>query len=154
MHKRHILMICLLISVLYAAGLVVAGEYEGDTLSVPLGTIILAPPEGVEAKRAHVEFPHSDHFGILCQECHHQWEYDEEIQSCTTSGCHDLIEAPGKDEADEAMLYYKAAFHKMCISCHKEIAAQNAEVAKVYQQASDKVMPTGPIGCVNCHPKE
>ena len=154
MHKKHILMMCLVTSFLYTAGLVVAGEYDGDTLSVPLGTITLAPPDGVEAKRSHVEFPHSAHFGILCQRCHHQWEGDEEVSSCTTSGCHDLEEAPAKDDGDEPILYYKAAYHDLCIGCHKEISVQNAELEKVFQQADAGILPTGPTGCVKCHPKE
>lgn len=154
MHKKQIMTICLVISIFFAAGLVIASDDEGDTLCIPLGVITLSPPESVEAKRSVVEFPHSAHFGILCQECHHQWDGESEVESCTTSGCHDYEEAPPKEDTDEAILYYKKAFHEMCISCHKDLAAVNAKIAKTYQPSDDRTVPTGPTGCVGCHPKE
>jgi Class III cytochrome C family len=154
MHKKQIIMICLAISIFLAAGLVIASDDEGETLCIPLGVITLAPPDSVEAKRSEVEFPHSDHFGISCQQCHHQWDGESEIESCTTSGCHDLEEAPSKEDGDEAILYYKKAFHEACIGCHKEMSAENAKLAKMYQPSDAKAVATGPTGCVKCHPKE
>jgi hypothetical protein len=150
---RRTIFFTLLFTVVCVGSLVAASEYE-ETLCIPLGTLTLGPPEGVEPKRAAVDFPHSLHFEYSCMECHHMWEGDEEILSCSTSGCHDLVEAPDPSEQDERMLYYKAAYHKLCIGCHKEIKSRNRQVAQYNQSSDARIMPTGPTGCVQCHPKE
>lgn len=152
MHNRQILTICLAIFIISATGLVMAGEDEGETQCIPLGVITLSAPGSVKAKRSPVDFPHSSHFGISCMRCHHNWDGFEQIESCT--GCHDLEEAPPKENSDEAIMYYKQAFHALCIGCHKEIAIANAEIAKTYTAVGSKTKPAGPTGCVGCHPKD
>ena len=154
MNRTVVLVLCFIGVLICTTGMVVAEDGSEGELCIPLGVITLAPPEGVESKRSEVEFPHSLHFSINCQQCHHQWEGDEELNSCSAEGCHDLIEAPEKGDGDEPILYYKAAFHESCIGCHKEIKAQNAEIAKIFSSSDARIKPTGPTGCVQCHPKE
>lgn len=154
MNRTAVLVLCLIGGLIYATGQVIAWEGGEGELTIPLGVITLAPPESVEAKRSEVEFPHSLHFSVNCMECHHQWEGDEELNSCSTEGCHDLEQAPKKGDGDDPILYYKAAFHQMCIGCHKKIKTQNAKIAKIFQSADVRIKPAGPTGCVKCHPKE
>jgi hypothetical protein len=47
----------------------VVGQETEDEMVVPMGTIVLEPPESVEPKRSAVEFPHSVHFASVecCQ---------------------------------------------------------------------------------------
>ena len=123
-----------------------------EELCVPMGSISLQAPEGVTAKRAGVEFPHSQHFGFNCGQCHHNWTGEEEIQGCMTSGCHDAVVSHAKDNSVEAWQYYKHAFHKSCIGCHKERAAKNRAV-EMDRTLDTKLIKTGPTGCTACHPK-
>ena len=101
-----------------------AGTAE-DTLCIPLGMILIEAPDAVEPKKTPVEFPHADHFGYTCRTCHHTWQGDAQLLSCTTSGCHDLTEFPEKtdsaqSDAETAVKYFKTAYHQKCIGCHKE----------------------------------
>jgi len=122
-----------------------------DELCIPLGSIELSAPEGVEAKRAAVEFPHSQHFSINCQACHHTWEYGDDDMSCMTSGCHDEETAP--KEGDK-IAYFKEAYHKACIGCHKAIQKRNKALELSKKAVQDQLENTGPTSCVACHPKE
>ncbi len=75
-----------------------------------------------------------------------------------TSGCHDLTEAPKKKAGepaaeDAAIAYFKPAFHKLCITCHKDIKAKNLEQVKSLSSPSQKLSKTGPTSCSDCHPK-
>ena len=138
-----------------AAGLAPAGAE--DEMCVPLGTITLEPPEGVQGQKSAVEFPHGQHFAYACQDCHHKWDKASAIVSCTTSGCHDLTAMPEKAQqgaaAEPAMRYFKSAFHENCIGCHKKLKAQldKAEVSL----SAPKVSVSGnlPTGCIECHPR-
>jgi hypothetical protein len=135
-----------------------AKEQEGF-LNVPIGTIKLKPPQGVDATKNPVAFPHSRHFRYNCKECHHAWNLDAQMKTCTTSGCHDLIKAPVKEGSAAPVAeikHFKKAFHQQCIGCHQEIKKQNA-VQEKRLRVSDKnlTLPkTGPTGCVECHPKD
>jgi hypothetical protein len=122
-----------------------------DEMCIPLGNIELSAPQGVEAKRSAVEFPHSAHFSINCQDCHHTWEYGDDDMSCMTSGCHDAEKAP--KEGDK-IAYYKEAYHKACIGCHKSMQKKNKELEMAKGSAEGERVKTGPTGCVACHPKE
>ena len=106
-----------------------------------------------------VEFPHALHFDFSCQTCHHKWEKDANLTGCMTSGCHDLDKAPKSEaaqaeEKDDALKYYKSAYHAMCIGCHKEMHQQNEALAASGKVLRDKLPATGPTGCIGCHPKE
>lgn len=133
----------------------VAAQGSEETLCIPLGEIVLSAPDGVEAKRTPVAFPHNAHFDYNCQVCHHQWEKDASLTGCME--CHALTESPrkadGSLDADEAIMYYKTAYHTLCIGCHKDIKVKNQSLATSGQVLKDKLPPTGPTGCIGCHPK-
>jgi hypothetical protein len=84
---------------------------------------------------------------------------DAPIENCTTSGCHDGAESPvkaGGGKVDEEMLinYYKTAYHKMCIGCHKEIKAENTRLEKSGRVLKEKLANAGPSSCKGCHVME
>ena len=115
-------------------------------------------PEGVEAKRSAVDFPHARHFDIACITCHHTWGLTEPIAGCMTSGCHDVTEIskpkPGERRDDEAgIAYFKAAYHKLCINCHKENKVKSLALQKALKTLNKPVPKTGPTSCSECHPK-
>jgi hypothetical protein len=159
MYKISLGVFCLVLAIIFGNAMVVTGSSDADEMCVPMGTITLEPLAGVEAKRSPVDFHHPTHFGFSCQTCHHQWELDEPIVGCTTGGCHDVAEAPkpsetGAIDQDLAAMYYKTAFHTLCIGCHKEMRAQNKALEMSGRILRENLPSTGPTGCVQCHPKE
>jgi hypothetical protein len=139
--------------------MVVSGESEEETMSVPLGIIELEPPDSVEAKRSTVLFHHGKHFDFKCQTCHHKWEKLTPIQGCMASGCHDIAEAPKRSEnpQDYELLsarYYKNAYHDMCIGCHKEMKLKNRELELSGRVLKENLPKVGPTGCRGCHLEE
>ena len=148
------LLLIVLAGVLFCVPMFYAEAQDAEELCIPVGTITLAAPDGVEAKRAPVDFPHSQHFAINCMECHHEWDGGTEYLSCSTSGCHDVIEPPSKADPDDAALYFKTAFHKSCIGCHKAIKAENKKRAQSMLSPVKELLPVGPTGCVECHPRD
>jgi hypothetical protein len=158
MHKHGIGLVVALTILLTVVSPEVYGENEGGEMCVPLGIITLRPPEGVESQKAPVEFPHAQHFQTECRACHHKWQGSERIQSCTASGCHDQIKAPEKSNSflsysDVSITYYKYAFHKACIGCHREIKIKNRALAESYQVVQEQLPSAGPSGCIECHPE-
>ena len=156
MYKISIGVLCLILAVIFGNAIVVSGESDDETVCFPLGVIPLGPPEDVEAKRPPVPFPHGTHLVYTCNTCHHQWEMDAPIDNCTTAGCHDGVTSPikaGGGKVDEEMLinYYKTAFHKMCISCHREIKAENKRLEKSGRVLKEKLPNVGPSSCKGCH---
>jgi hypothetical protein len=139
-----------------ALGLATAQE---EQMCVPMGDITLEALSS-DAQRESVSFPHAVHFTYKCQACHHGQEIDSPIVGCTTSGCHDLAQAPrGEDgrlvkDEDATMRYYKNAYHGLCIGCHKEIKQKNKSQEASKLALGEKSLPTGPTGCNECHPKE
>ena len=129
-----------------------------EEMCVPMGEITLSPLTD-EPERSEVAFPHAVHFSYNCQQCHHKWDLETPITSCGTSGCHDLAELPKDDQgrvtadAEQKIRYYKNAFHSSCIGCHKEIKKENLK-AEAMQLAGAVIKPTGPTGCIQCHPAE
>ena len=156
MHKIRFVGLILII-LIFGSSLMVSGQ-EADDLVVPMGIILLEPPESVTAKRSAIDFPHSGHFDFNCMECHHKWDKESAIDTCTTSGCHELLESPKKANnqtvsPDEAILYYKNAYHKLCIGCHKDIKAKNL-MAESQLRVSDRdtiIKKVGPTSCKACH---
>jgi len=138
-----------LLSLMLASVVCVSSSFA-DELCIPMGTIELSAPEGVEAKRSAVDFPHPEHFKINCNQCHHTWEYGIEIKSCMTSGCHDQNKVP---EKGDKILYYKEAYHKACIGCHKTIQKKNKDLELSKGSMKGQHEKTGPTSCVACHPK-
>ena len=149
---------CLAVLIIAGISLDVSGEGPEGEMCVPMGIIELKPPEGAEQTKSTVEFPHSRHFATDCKVCHHTWEGTANIQGCMVSGCHDQTSAPQKSGhylsySDVSIKYYKYAYHKACIGCHKEIKAKNLEMAKSYQVIDEQLPSVGPSGCIECHPK-
>jgi hypothetical protein len=130
-----------------------------EQMCVPMGDITISPL-AEEAKRSEVSFPHAVHFSYACQECHHKWDGQTPIQSCSTSECHDLDQAPKAEDnqpVDDQLIsvrYHKKAYHEMCIGCHKEIKAQNKELEETLASLDEPLPAAGPTGCNQCHPKE
>jgi len=149
---------CLLLVLVFGKAMIVFGQSD-EQMCIPMGTITLQAPESVEAVRPAVQFPHPAHFSYHCQTCHHQWEMDEPIVSCTTSGCHDGTVAPtrskkGTVDEEEAVAYYKTAFHKMCIGCHKEMKIERKKLEMSGRTLKEKLPSTGPTTCRGCHQPE
>lgn len=134
-------------------------EATMDAIYVPVGKLALAPPVGVISKRSAVVFPHSLHFSYTCRTCHHKWDGNLQVQSCTVSECHDQLVPPVKNEklldyGTDSIRYYKYAFHKQCLGCHKEIKTRNSKLARSGKTLKEPLQKTGPTGCVGCHPRE
>ena len=159
MHKISFCVLGIIMGLVLGTAAIVSGQAE-EEMCVPLGPIILEPLDSVEAKRTEVEFPHSQHMvAVDCKTCHHKWIGDETIQGCTASSCHDVAVSPTRSqksrvEPDQAILYYKTAFHQMCIGCHKEMKQINKELEMSYKRLDKELPQTGPTGCIQCHPKE
>jgi hypothetical protein len=138
----------------------VVGQETEDEMVVPMGVIVLEPPESVEPKRSPVEFPHSIHFASVdCRTCHHTWQGTEIIKGCATTDCHDVTVSPtrtakGRSNPDQAIRYYKTGYHQLCIGCHKEIKTQNLELESSYKELKETLTVPGPTSCIQCHPKE
>ncbi len=150
--------VVLLIGIITCATLGIAVAEE-EQMCVPMGIILLQPPDAVEAKRATVEFDHSRHFVLACNECHHTWDGTEPITGCMTSGCHDLDTLPRKEESKTidknlAFRYYKSAYHGQCIGCHKSMKVAFEKSANMFAGMESAAPTTGPTGCIECHPKE
>ncbi|MGE5255727.1 MAG: cytochrome c3 family protein [Hyphomicrobiales bacterium] len=160
MMKRNISRVLLAMAVtgLLGGAQAISGAGATEDMCVPMGKIALKSPEGVQAKRSPVEFPHARHFDISCVTCHHTWGRTEPVVGCMTSGCHDLTEAPkkkaGEPAGEEASInYFKPAYHKLCITCHRDIKAKNLELQKSLKAPSQKLPQTGPTTCTGCHSK-
>jgi hypothetical protein len=167
MSKRCAIVMCLLsVLVLSSAWVIAAGPFiedidEEDSLCFPVGLFSIGAPAEVEMTRTAVDFPHSRHLTYSCDTCHHKWEYHAILDSCTTSGCHDLTEAPENalkdgNYTEEGIRYYKYAYHEMCRNCHRDINAQNRELVKKAKFTGESVelLRNGPVGCIECHPEE
>ncbi len=131
-----------------------AEENSTDSLEIPLGTLTLTAPEGSEAKRPPVEFPHGGHFDYSCETCHHEWDGESPVQNCTTSDCHDQLEADEKtrninDERNS--MYFLTAYHKACIECHRDLRNQREEL-EGSGITDESILPEyGPLACNECH---
>jgi len=153
--RKSVLFVTVVLMVVVWGSLLIAD----DEMCVPMGEVTLAAL-AKDAKRSAATFTHTTHFSYACQECHHKWTGKEAIQSCTASGCHDLDKAPvdenGKPVEDKVLKvrYYKNAFHDSCIGCHKEIKVKNKAMEASMASLGQKLPPTGPTGCKQCHPKE
>jgi nitrate/TMAO reductase-like tetraheme cytochrome c subunit len=76
-----------------------------------------------------------------------------------TAGCHDLKTLPRKEDSNKvdkalAYRYYKNAYHGQCIGCHKSMKMEIEKAAKTFASMGRPAPETGPIGCIECHPKD
>ena len=158
MHRSRLFLLGIVIILMTGSAAIVLGESE-DEMIVPMGIITLSAPDSVEAKRSAVEFPHDIHLKFECRTCHHKWEAPEIIQGCTASGCHDVEVSPiragqGNVPKEQAIKYYKSAYHQLCIGCHKEMKKTNKQLELSLKKLPEELPVTGPTGCFLCHPKE
>jgi hypothetical protein len=158
MHKGYLLMVGVAIFSIFSFGPVTAEE-PVENMCIPMGTIVIGPPDQVESKRTPVEFPHAIHFNYTCTTCHHKWDKETPVTSCQTAGCHDIATIPkkgGLTKVDSGLSarYYKAAYHGNCIGCHKKIKQHNKAIEDSYRSVSVPIQKSGPTGCIECHPKE
>lgn len=159
MQKVGILLVCIVMAIIFGSVLVVSGEEDAEDMVVPMGIIELSAPDGVEQKRALVEFPHSRHFGFECKTCHHTWEGTSPITGCMTSDCHDVIEAATKTKKGtpsraEEIRYFKKAYHESCIGCHKIMRLKNRKLEMSGKKLDNPLPSPGPSSCIGCHPKD
>jgi len=150
--------IFVLVIVLLTGPANVAGD-RLDAILVPVGTLVLNPPAEIVSVRSPVAFPHSLHFTYTCNQCHHKWNGLTQVKTCMAKGCHDALDPPQKSEKSleydlEAMPYFKYAYHKRCIGCHKDIRVINQTKEKSIMGSGGKVANLGPVGCVGCHERE
>ena len=101
----------------------------------------LTVPAGAKATKTPVAFSHKGHNMYKCQECHHKWDGQGELKSCSAAGCHADTSKKNKKGDDS---FYRA-FHdsksmKSCVGCHKILKKEKK--------------PTGPTSCTKCHPKK
>lgn len=164
MHRRHVVIPCLVLVLILGFTLEVIGKDASTVkkdlkkMCVPLGILVLKPDASVEQKKTAVDFDHSRHFVFDCKTCHHKWDINKQITNCTTSGCHDLLKSPKEPTkylayTDTSIKYYKYAFHQKCVGCHKDIKIKRKKMEMAYTSKA-KLPKTGPTGCVMCHPKE
>jgi len=137
----------------------VPAEDTMDALYLPVGTLTISPPRGVEPRRSPVAFPHSRHFDYNCKSCHHKWDGHSPVNNCTASGCHDLV-STSKDSKSkiaseiEDQRYFKTAYHQNCITCHKSLKLERHGLEKSNALLTQPLPKTGPTGCVECHPRD
>jgi Class III cytochrome C family len=160
MRKIGFLYLLLSMGLVFGSITIVVGQETETEMVVPMAIIEIVPPDSVEPVRTPVEFPHSRHFASVdCRTCHHKWNGTDIIAGCTTTDCHDVTVSPTKSgnnklNPDLMIKYYKTAYHKKCIGCHKEIKAQNKQLEASFKELKDKLPPSGPTSCIQCHPKE
>ena len=165
MFNRKMVVLCLATflvmgGTLMASGPWVEGIDEEGELTIPMGNLSVSAPEDAELTLPDSLFPHSRHMTFACATCHHKWDYTEDLQSCTASGCHDLGKQPEKSVEDgqyteESIRYYKYAYHQMCRGCHRDINAQNREINKELLAGGNmELKRNGPVSCKGCHKEE
>jgi hypothetical protein len=149
--QRVVILLILLSFTLAAGGAVGIADDEVSEICIKLEKIMLKPPEGVEQTRASVEFTHIKHLiDFPCSSCHHTWEGEGDVLSCTAQDCHDLATKPPwgtrkaspryLDYTEAALGYFEFAYHKQCLECHREYREQGNEDAY--------------MACWKCHPQE
>ena len=103
--------------------------------------------------RAAVEFPHMQHIDaeIECSDCHHRFkggenvvdegELEEDAEGIKCSSCH-KSEAGFrfKPDLDPTKRTLQQAYHRMCMSCHRQVKKENKTA--------------GSVTCGGCHPKK
>lgn len=103
--------------------------------------------------RPAVEFPHIQHIDaeIECSDCHHRFkggenvvdegELEEDAEGIKCSSCH-KSEAGFrfKPDLDTTKRNLQQAYHRMCMSCHRQLKKENKTA--------------GSVTCGGCHPKK
>lgn len=103
--------------------------------------------------RPAVEFPHMQHIDaeIECSDCHHRFkggenvvdegELEEEAEGVKCSSCHKSKAGfRFKPDLDPTKRTLQQAYHRMCMSCHRQVKKENKTA--------------GSVTCGGCHPKK
>jgi hypothetical protein len=126
MYKISLGVFCLVLAVILGNAMVVTGSNDAEEMCIPMGTILLEPLQGVEAKRTPghdvAEAPKKSEAGTI--------------------------------DKDLAARYYKTAYHNLCIGCHREMQIQNKALEMSGRVLKENLPATGPTGCIQCHVKE
>jgi hypothetical protein len=150
--KQVLMGLCLIFLMVFSGTWAIADSAEQTEMCIPMGNIELSPPGSVNGKRSDVKFPHSEHFTYSCKKCHHKWKGNEDIKGCMTSDCHNVAQSPQKTRSKiPAIQYYKTAYHKACIGCHKEVKTENKAKAASGVVLKEKLYGSGPTSCKGCH---
>ncbi len=153
--KKYCLVVCLLITMLLGGTTPIAAQDALDAIYLPVGTLTIAAPRGVEAKRSPVLFPHSTHFDYTCKSCHHTWDGLGAVQGCMAAGCHDQgtsVKGDEKEQTDK-IRYFKEAYHRACLGCHRTLQVERKERETAVSLLKEPLPKAGPTGCVVCHPR-
>ncbi|MFQ5772598.1 MAG: hypothetical protein ACE5HX_18825, partial [bacterium] len=65
MYKIIIGVLCLILAVIFGNAIMVTGQEPQDVMKLPLGKIVIKPPESIKPKRPPSYLTHSKHFGYL-----------------------------------------------------------------------------------------
>ena len=123
-----------------AALVILAGSTFGAGAATPPEKATI---DDCVAKKSAVEFPHGAHAKRLeCKTCHHTQETlsltsTDKVETCGT--CH-VTPAQAETPKCSEMSATKNPFHMLCVKCHKEELAKNADTK-------------APTKCDQCHPK-
>ena len=60
----------------------------------------------------------------------------------------------GEDLEELKISYYKNAYHKLCITCHKDLKQKNLQLELSGRVLKENLPNTGPTGCKECHVPE
>ena len=103
------------------------------------------PAFGENGKFNHEK--HSKELGLVCSDCHHDYEEGDPGGPQLCSDCHE----PGGD--DDAMLNRRQAFHKQCIGCHEESGITPGKKDCSGCHAPRKRVDAFHGQCIQCHEK-
>jgi hypothetical protein len=94
-----------------------------------------------QSKKPPVVFPHAQHFAKLeCKTCHHMQPDLKAGAATEVQACRDCHVNPEKAETPKCseMSTTKNPFHALCVNCHKEQVAKDAN-------------SKAPTKCADCH---
>lgn len=153
--KKFFLGVIALVTMQLMGSTPIAAQDTLDAIYLPVGTLTIAAPRGVEAKRSPVLFPHSTHFDYTCKSCHHTWDGMGSIQGCMAAGCHDqsrTVKESQREQSDK-IRNFKEAYHRACLGCHRALQMERKERETAVSLLRAPLPKAGPTGCVVCHPR-
>jgi hypothetical protein len=96
-----------------------------------------------QSKKPAVNFPHAQHFATFeCKTCHHMQPDLKAGAATEVQACRNCHVTPEKADTPicSSMSTTKNPFHALCVNCHKEQVAKNAD-------------SKAPTRCDQCHVK-
>ncbi len=100
-----------------------------STICYPLEFTFKRPSAVLTTKLPAVSFSHGQHANLACADCHHMWDGKGPVDSCTTAGCHEVL-----DSRQDDMSYFKAFHNKdaaySCLGCHLKMNQERKEHGK------------------------